>query len=201
MKLYKSLKIYLIMVSAAIAGIAIYFHFALAAQKTAVSTKSSEQLISVQQNIRQQIPVKIEIPSINLNAVVVKTGLEANGALHVPSNSSLTGWYDLGPKPGQVGPAVITGHLDTAAGPGVFWNLHNVKIDDEINIVRDDGTIAVFKVQKMQIYPQNNFDTQAVYGSIPNAGLRIITCAGTYLKSAGHYSDDLVVYASLVAIR
>ena len=147
------------------------------------------------------IPVSIKISSINLIAPVVKTGLEANGALHVPSNPNLSGWYDLGPKPGEIGPSVITGHLDSAAGPGVFWNLKKVKVGDEVEVVRDDGSIAIFKVDKMQTYSQDNFNTQAVYGSISNAGLRIITCAGIYEKNLGHYSDDLVVYASLLSIQ
>ena len=147
------------------------------------------------------LPVSIKIPSINLVAPVVKTGLEASGALHVPSSPDLTGWYDLGPKPGEIGPSVITGHLDSAAGPGVFWNLNKTRIGDEIDVVRDDGSIAVFKIYKEEKYPQNNFETQKVYGAVSDAELRVITCAGTYSKATGHYSDDLVVYANLEKIQ
>lgn len=146
------------------------------------------------------LPVTIRIPGIALSAPIVKTGLEANGALHVPSSPDLTGWYELGPKPGEVGPAVITGHLDSASGPGVFFNLHKTKPGDEVDIVRDDGSIAVFKIDKLESYPQNNFATQKVYGAIATAGLRIITCSGVYSKTSGHYSDDLVVYATLQKI-
>jgi len=151
-------------------------------------------------NARDLTPVTIKIPAIQLSAPVVKTGLETDGSLHVPSDPQLTGWYDLGPRPGEIGPAVITGHLDSAAGPGVFINLKNTKIGDEIDVVRDDGSIAVFRVDKEESYPQDNFNTQAVYGAIPGAGLRVITCSGVYSRAAGHYSDDLVVYASLVRI-
>lgn len=147
-----------------------------------------------------QEPVSLRIPAIKLLAPIVKTGLETDGSLHVPSSPDQTGWYDLGPKPGDIGPAVITGHLDSAAGPGVFYNLKNVKSGDEIDVIRDDGSTAVFTVDKLARYPQDDFNTQAVYGSINTAGLRIITCSGIYSRTTKHYSDDLVVYATLSKI-
>ena len=146
-------------------------------------------------------PVQLNIPAISLIAPVVKTGLETDGSLHVPSSPNETGWYELGTKPGDVGPAVITGHLDSAAGPGILYHLKNVKPGNEVDVIRDDGSVAVFTVDKLQRYPQDNFNTQAVYGHIPYAGLRLITCDGTYSRLTGHYSHDLVVYASLQTIR
>lgn len=145
-------------------------------------------------------PVAMRIPAIGLVAPVIKTGLETDGSLHVPSSPDQTGWYDLGPKPGDVGPAVITGHLDSALGPGILFHLKSVKIGDEVDVVRNDGSTAVFVVNKLAAYPQDNFNTQAVYGSIATAELRIITCAGTYSKTAKHYSEDLVVFATLKQI-
>ncbi len=142
-------------------------------------------------------PITLKIPSIGLTAPLVKTGLESDGSLHVPSSPDQTGWYKYGPIPGEIGPAVITGHLDSKDGPGILWNLNKVKIGDLVQVLRDDESTAEFIVDKLETYPQDNFATQKVYGPIPNAGLRIITCSGTYSRQAQHYSDDLVVYASL----
>lgn len=136
-----------------------------------------------------------------MKAPVVKSGLELDGSLHVPASPQLAGWYELGIKPGDIGPAVITGHLDSAAGPGILYNLNKVKVGDIVDVVRDDGSVAEFSVDKLELYLQNNFNTQAVYGPISNAGLRIITCAGKYDKATKHYSHDLVVYASLIKIK
>jgi len=146
-------------------------------------------------------PVMLKVPAIKLSAPIVKTGLETGGALHVPGSPEQTGWYSLGTIPGDIGPAVITGHLDSAQGPGVLFNLKKIKPGDEIDVVRDDGSIAVFSAEKLARYPQDNFNTQAVYGPINTAGLRIITCSGIYNKAAKHYSDDLVVFGSLKQIQ
>lgn len=145
-------------------------------------------------------PVTLRLPSISLTAPIIKTGLEEDGSLRVPSSPDQTGWYTFGPKPGEVGPAVITGHYDSKLGPGALYNLKNVKPGDEISVVRDDGSIAIFKVDRFELYPQDNFATQEVYGSINTAGLRIITCAGTYNKITKRYSHNLVVYATLTKI-
>jgi sortase (surface protein transpeptidase) len=94
---------------------------------------------------------------------------------------------------------VIVGHLDSIRGAAIFYDLKQIKTGDEVRVERDDGSAAVFKVDSLEMYSQDNFPTEKVYGPINFAGLRLITCAGTFSRLKGHYSDNLVVYASLVS--
>lgn len=95
----------------------------------------------------------------------------------------------------------MVGHLDTVNGAAVFYRLRELVAGDTIEITRQDGKTAVFKVIGTEKYPQDDFATDKVYGAIDYAGLRLITCQGTYLRAKGHYSDNLVVYASLAEVR
>ena len=143
-------------------------------------------------------PTRIRIPAIKVDANMVELGLNKNGSLQVPSDPKTVGWYVGGPRPGGVGPAVMVGHLDSVHGPEIFWNLKNLQIGDTIQVAREDGSTVTFRVTDKQNYSQNNFPTDKVYGPINYPGLRLITCSGTYSRLAGHYSQNLVVYASLV---
>lgn len=143
----------------------------------------------------------LKIPAINLNIALGRTGLDKNRALMVPVNPNNAAWYVNGPKPGNTGSALITGHLDSAAGPGIFYNLRKLQAGDRIEVRRDDGKIAVFQVQKLASYAQDvTFPWNLVYSTSGPATLRIITCDGTYSPKTGHYSRNLVVYASLISV-
>ncbi len=145
---------------------------------------------------------RIEIPAISINAPIVTVGLEKNRELHVPANSTQAGWYKHSPIPGQIGPSIITAHLDFGANftPGVFYNLNKIQLGDEIKITNADGSVAVFSVTQTKVVPQNDFPTQLVYGKTPDAQLRLITCAGKYDPKTGRYTHDLVVFAKLKQI-
>lgn len=119
--------------------------------------------------------------------------------MEVPDKPDVVGWYKLSPTPGELGPSVMVGHLDWYNNQkGVFYNLNKLEIGDEVRIQREDGTVAVFRVSGKEAYDQNNFQGDKVYGAINHAGLRLITCMGDFLRSEGHYSENLVVYADLV---
>jgi len=127
----------------------------------------------------------------------MRLGLRGDGTLEVPKGGFPAGWYDRGPTPGEMGPAVIVGHVDMN-GPGVFYKLHNMKPGDQVTITRADGSKPVFRVKKVEQYLKNSFPTQLVYGNLDHAGLRLITCGGTFNTQTGHYEDDLVVFADLI---
>jgi sortase (surface protein transpeptidase) len=127
----------------------------------------------------------------------MKLGLRADGTLEVPKGGFPAGWYDRGPTPGEVGPAVIVGHVDMN-GPGVFYKLHSMKPGDRVTITRADGSKPVFRVKQVTQYPKNSFPTKLVYGNIDHAALRLITCGGTFNSQTGHYEDNLVVFADLI---
>jgi sortase (surface protein transpeptidase) len=118
--------------------------------------------------------------------------------MQVPTNPDMAGWYKLGPTPGELGPAVIAGHV-TWNGPAVFFRLGSLRRGDKIQVVRGDGVTAVFEVADVRSYPKVRFPTRAVFGTIDYAGLRLITCGGTYDSSTHRYLDNLVVFARLVA--
>ena len=125
-------------------------------------------------------------------------GLGSDGTLDVPPGGFPAGWYTGGPTPGEVGPAVIAGHIDMK-GPGVFYKLHSVARGDRVTVTRADGSTPVFRVTLVKQYAKDSFPTRLVYGNLDHAGLRLITCGGTFNSRTGHYEDNLVVFADLVA--
>lgn len=143
----------------------------------------------------------LKIDAIGINIPLSKTTLDKNQTLIVPANPNTAAWYKSGPVPGAAGTALVTGHLDSAAGPGVFINLRKLAAGDMIDVQRDDGKVATFKVDKLASYAQDmTFPWNQVYSTKGAASLRIITCDGVYNPKTGHYSKNLVVYASLVSI-
>jgi LPXTG-site transpeptidase (sortase) family protein len=115
----------------------------------------------------------------------------------VPSTTSVAGWYTGSPRPGETGAAVIAGHIDSYAGPGVFYRLKDLKPGDLLYVRRGHGTLAVFKVTAVRMFPKARFPTAAVYGPVPDAQLRLITCGGTFDPTTGHYLSNVIVFASL----
>jgi len=143
-------------------------------------------------------PVHIKIPAANVDANMETLGLNPDKTLEVPKKDNQVGWYIGSPTPGEIGPSVMVGHLDSINGAAVFYRLNKVKPGDLIEITREDGSIATFKVDALQTFSQDNFPTDTVYGTISSAGLRLITCAGKWSIFERHYSDNLVVFATLV---
>ncbi len=148
-------------------------------------------------------PVSLSIPSLGVKSAVLDLGLNPDGTVQVPSlddPDSKAGWYRNSPAPGSVGPAIILGHIDSKKyGPGVFYELGNLKPGQEIDVTRKDGTVAVFKVDGVRSYPKAQFPTKEVYGNIDHAGLRLITCGGTFDPSKSSYESNIIAFASLVS--
>ncbi len=144
----------------------------------------------------------LKIDAININIPLGQTILDSNRALMVPKDPTKAAWYKNGPKPGDAGTALITGHLDSAAGPGVFYDLGKLVTGNLIEIKRDDGKIVTYQVVESESYPQDiTFPWDKVYATSGPSGLRIITCDGVYSPKTGRYSRNLVVYADLVSVR
>ena len=141
-------------------------------------------------------PARIAIPAIGVSARTGDLGIARDGSIEVPTDSAQAGWLDTTPAPGQQGPAVIAGHVDSDTGPAVFYRLDSLSPGDAIVITRRDGSTARFSVDGVRTYPQSDFPTREVYGPVPGPVLRLITCGGDYVKSRGGYQDNVVVYAS-----
>ena len=139
--------------------------------------------------------MRLTVPTAGIDTALTGIGLDATGALVPPSDNTVAGWYRSGPAPGDPGPAVITGHVDSVAGPAVFFRLRDVAVGDPISVLREDGTTARFTVTRVARYPKTAFPAAVVYAPTPGAELRLITCGGTFDRTAGSYLDDVVVYA------
>ena len=143
-------------------------------------------------------PVSLTIPLIGVQTQLITLGLDAGGALQVPSSTSVAGWYTGSPRPGSVGSAIIVGHIDSLTGPGVFYRLPELRPGDDVYIKRADGTMAEFRVTSVQTYLKDQFPTGQVYGPTPDAELRLITCGGAFDSATRHYLSNIVVYATEV---
>src|SRR6516162_6546513 len=143
-------------------------------------------------------PVSLTIPLIGVQTQLITLGLDAGGALQVPSSTSVAGWYTGSPRPGSVGSAIIVGHIDSLTGPGVFYRLAELRPGNDVYVKRADGTTAEFRVTSVQTYLKDHFPTQTVYGPTPDAELRLITCGGAFDAATSHYLSNIVVYATEV---
>jgi sortase (surface protein transpeptidase) len=143
-------------------------------------------------------PVRIRIPAIGVDSTLIALGLAASGTLQVPDDGSVAGWFTGAPTPGERGPAVIAAHVDWNHAPGVFFHLRDLEPGDEVTVDRADGTAARFEVLEVEQYPKDAFPTERVYGDVDHAGLRLITCGGSFDRRARSYRDNVVVYAGLV---
>jgi len=140
-------------------------------------------------------PVQVTVPAIGLDTDLVGIGVDAGGALVPPADYDQAGWFSAGPAPGDVGPAVLAGHVDDKAGPAVFFRLEELAPGDQVLVTRGDGRQVAFTVTEVAAYPKAAFPTTEVYGPTTGAELRLITCGGTFDRSRRSYTDNVVVYA------
>lgn len=143
-------------------------------------------------------PTRVAIPSIGVDTDLETLGLESDGRIQPPVAWEKAGWYSKGVVPGDVGPAVIAGHVDSPYGPAVFLDLASLTEGDEIQVTLSDGTVDTYRVDGSLSASKADFPTSEVYKSTPTPQLRVITCGGDYDASTGHYVDNLVVFATLV---
>ena len=141
-------------------------------------------------------PVRIEIPAIGVDDEVIAVGLLDDGAMEVP-DFGLAGWYDLGPKPGDLGPAVIAAHVDSRDGPDVFFGLHELEPGDEIHVHDADGNTETFTVTDREQAPKDALPEDRIWHDAPDdqPTLLIITCGGTFDHAERSYQDNIIVYA------
>jgi LPXTG-site transpeptidase (sortase) family protein len=164
----------------------------------AQNTPAPTPIVPVEERVPVTTPLRIEIPSIELNAEVVKVGITADNAMDVPSDAKKVGWYELGVKPGDIGGAIMTAHYDTATGKeAVFYNLRNVKQGDIIYVGMEGDEELLFQVTDILSEPVKNFPTELIFGNFTDKKLILITCDGVWNPIEKNYSKRLVVYATL----
>jgi sortase (surface protein transpeptidase) len=143
-------------------------------------------------------PVRLVIPAIGVSTRLIRLGLSPAGGLQVPGSAAVAGWYTRSPRPGAVGASIIAGHIDSRVGPGVFFRLARLRAGQRVYVVRADRSVASFTIVSVRVYPKGAFPRHLVYGPVPDAELRLITCGGLFDYATGSYLSNVVVTALLV---
>lgn len=142
---------------------------------------------------------RVRIKAIDVDATVVDLGLNPDRTLEVPADVRLSGWWTGRSVPGEPGPSIVVGHIDSARqGPGVFFRLRELDVGDTVHVERSDGSTAEFRVTETELVLKSEFPTEKVYGSVDGSQLRLITCGGSFDNSARSYAGNLIVYAEHV---
>ena len=149
-----------------------------------------------------QVPEHLLIPAIQVSTAVVRLGLNPNRTVEVPSNPAKAGWFDQGPAPGQLGSAVILGHVDSKRGPAIFYRLRALRPGNRVEVRLSDGAVAHFAVARVVTYANRQFPARRVYAGDPRRrGLTLVTCGGAYDPNAGGYQSNVVVYTRFLRTR
>ncbi len=144
-------------------------------------------------------PLKITIPSINVEAEIHPYGMDDTGRMAVPEDPEEVGWYKYGVTPGSAGNAVLAGHVDSKVGPAVFFYLKDLKTGDKIHITNANGEELVFEVKDSQKYSPEDAPMNEIFGPSETKSLNLITCTGYFDRSVGHYEERLVVFTELIS--
>ncbi len=151
--------------------------------------------------VTANVPARLIIPSIGVNALVENVGIQSNGDLGTPQQRPWegVGWYNNGPRPGEAGSAVIDGHLDRPGGyPAVFWYLGNMHVNDVVMVVDSSGKTLKFRVTRTAAYPPQQAPLQEIFGDAGGSYLNLITCAGTWIPAQHQTTLRFVVYTTLI---
>jgi hypothetical protein len=153
---------------------------------------------AVREVARSPVPTRLRIADLGVDAEIGPVGKAADGSIQVPEQWDDVGWYDGGARPGEPGPAVLLGHVDSTSGPAVFVRLPQARPGTVIEVVGADGSVQRFAVDRVQSFPKTRFPTEEVYLPGLEPELRLVTCGGRFDRTTGHYVDNVVVWASLV---
>jgi Sortase domain len=155
-------------------------------------------------SLHRSLPVSVDIPAIGVHSKLLHLGVSSRGAIQVPSLYTRAGeaaWYKYSPTPGQIGASVIVGHVDTFAGPAIFFRLGALQPGNRIDVTLADGITAVFRVTGVRQYPKSRYPAKVIYRAHHFAALRLITCGGAFDYATRNYLSSIVVFASLVTSR
>ncbi|PVZ14845.1 class F sortase [Actinomycetospora cinnamomea] len=145
------------------------------------------------------VPVSLHVPAIGVDEDTVQSlGVAPDGTAEVPQDFGRVGWFDPArgdPVPGARGPTVLLGHVDSRAGPAVFYRLRDLRPGDVVEVGVAGGEVARYVVARTEQVAKDRFPTFAVFGATPDDVLRLVTCAGAFDRGARSYTDNLVVHA------
>ncbi len=170
----------------------------LASYTASPSSASAHRVSSHATGLNPSRPVHLTIPKIGVSTSVVELGLNANGTVQVPDGWHIAGWYKYGPIPGQLGSAVILGHVDSVNGPAVFYRLVDLRPGNRLSVRLADGQLINFAVIGLREYTKSSFPDKLVYGPRSYDALQLVTCGGNFDYSTHHYVSNIVVFTKRV---
>jgi sortase (surface protein transpeptidase) len=142
-------------------------------------------------------PTELTIPTLGVDSELVRLDRNADGTVQVPESFHVAGWYQHSVSPGQIGPSVFLGHVDSKSGPGIFYGLGRLKPGDTVEVKRSDGRAVTYVITGVRQYPKTGFPTTDVYGNTPTPTIRLITCGGAFDSATGHYVSNIVAFGQL----
>ncbi len=148
----------------------------------------------------RSVPVELRVPAIGLTVALSTLGLNPDRTVEVPTDFQRPGWFQLGPSPGQLGSAVILGHVDSYQGPAVFFRLRELTKGDDVEVTLADGAITRFVITDVATFSKDAFPAERVYGSHGSSALQLVTCGGAFDRVARSYLSNVVAFTSLVSI-
>ncbi len=179
-----------------VVAVVITFLIAVFSNQDSYAKPASSIDSQTQQDLTVGLPIRFMIPKINVDAPLEYVGLTPQGAMAVPAGPTDVAWFNLGPRPGESGSAVIAGHEGWKDGiAAVFDNLHQLQKGDKVYTKDERGVISTFIVREIRTYDQNGDTSDIFNSSDEKAHLNLITCEGIWNAAKQSYSDRLVVFA------
>jgi len=174
--------------------------FSLPTSKASTEFRSKPSKSPRQRNLNRQMPrpVRVSIPAIGVSAPIIPLGLNPDRTMQTPKSYSVAGWFRPGPEPGEVGAAIVVGHVDSHNGPGVFYRLRALRRGDRIGITLVTGRKLQFIVTSSRDVSKQHFPAALVYRHTRRSTLRLVTCGGRFDASTGHYVNNHIVFAWLL---
>lgn len=158
---------------------------------------TSGEPASARRGQARSAPTAMRIPAIGLSVRVGELGTNADGTVEVPTDFAKAGWFRLGPSPGQLGSAVILGHVDSYQGPAAFFRLRELHAGDEVDVQLANGSTARFLVRSVETYAKDRFPSRLVYAPHGDQALQLVTCGGVFDPSVRSYRSNVVVFTTL----
>jgi sortase A len=174
------------------------FNYFRAGNTSATPQTPPREKTSAQEEATVGLPVSISIEKVGVNASIEHVGLDEKRNMDVPKQVENVAWYNLGPKPGERGSAVIAGHFDDPGGnPAVFYDLNKLNEGDSITVTDENNKTYVFVVTGIEEFDFDKFPLQEVFADQSGTKLNLITCGGSWNETAGTYNKRIVVYTEL----
>jgi len=140
-------------------------------------------------------PTYLRIPTLDIEANIKSVGRTFTGEVGVPKKPDDVAWFNQGPRPGEIGSAIISGHYGWKDNrQAVFDNLAQLKKGDRLYVEDNQGTTTTFVVTKIQRYSSNNNTLKVFSSNDGKAHLNLITCEGVWNSISQSYSQRLVVF-------